>query len=57
MNQLSFISNTSMTMTSREIADLVDSRHDSVGYFDTPEEAHAAYMAAKSRLHIGGRSH
>ena len=28
-----------------------------VGYFDTPEEAHAAYMAAKSRLHIGGRSH
>lgn len=30
MNQLSIISNTSMTMTSREIADLVDSRHDSV---------------------------
>ena len=28
-----------------------------VGYFDTPEEAHAAYMAAKARLHIGGRSH
>lgn len=30
MNQLSIISNTSLTMTSREIADLVDSRHDSV---------------------------
>ena len=28
-----------------------------VGSFDTPEEAHAAYMAAKARLHIGGRSH
>lgn len=28
-----------------------------VGYFDTPEAAHAAYMAVKSRLHIGGRSH
>ena len=22
-----------------------------------PEEAHAAYMAAKARLHIGGRGH
>lgn len=28
-----------------------------VGYFETPEEAHAAYMSAKARLHIGGRSH
>lgn len=28
-----------------------------VGYFDNPEEAHTAYIAAKARLHIGGRSH
>lgn len=28
-----------------------------VGYFDNPDVAHAAYMAAKVRLHIGGRSH
>lgn len=28
-----------------------------IGYFHTPEEAHAAYMAAKARLHIGGRGH
>jgi hypothetical protein len=28
-----------------------------LGYFDTPEEAHAAYMAAKASLHIGGCRH
>lgn len=28
-----------------------------LGYFKTAEEAHAAYMSAKARLHIGGRSH
>lgn len=28
-----------------------------VGYFSDPNEAHAAYMAAKSRLHIGGCRH
>jgi hypothetical protein len=28
-----------------------------VGYFNDPHEASAAYMEAKSRLHIGGRSH
>ena len=28
-----------------------------VGYFDTPEEAHSAYLVAKARLHIGGRNH
>lgn len=26
-------------------------RHYRLGYFDTPEEAHAAYLAAKQRLH------
>ena len=30
MNQLSIISNTSLTMTSREIAELVEKRHDNV---------------------------
>lgn len=28
-----------------------------IGYFGTAEEAHSAYMTAKARLHIGGRSH
>ena len=28
-----------------------------LGYFNTAEAAHAAYMAAKSRLHISGGSH
>lgn len=28
-----------------------------VGYFDDPHVAHAAYMAMKAQLHIGGRSH
>lgn len=28
-----------------------------VGYFSDPNEAHAAYMAAKARLHIGGCGH
>lgn len=28
-----------------------------LGYFDRPEDAHAAYMAAKARLHIGGCRH
>jgi len=28
-----------------------------LGYFDTPEAAHLAYMAAKARLHIDGGGH
>jgi HNH endonuclease len=28
-----------------------------VGYFADPETAHAAYLEAKARLHIGGRGH
>lgn len=28
-----------------------------IGYFNSPEKAHAAYMEAKARLHIGGRGH
>lgn len=28
-----------------------------VGYFETPQVAHEAYMAVKRRLHLGGRSH
>ena len=28
-----------------------------LGYFSTPEAAHAAYLDAKSRLHIGGGGH
>lgn len=32
-------------------------KHHFLGYFSNPEAAHVAYMAAKTRLHIGGRSH
>ena len=28
-----------------------------LGYFDTAEAAHAAYIAAKKRLHIDGGGH
>ncbi len=31
----------------------VDGRPQSLGYFQTPEEAHAAYLEAKRRLHDG----